>query len=343
MKTLLYIVGMLIFLPGCHKAEVNAPSESDDPDTVNYKVVAYLPTWKMPYNPQWDKITHLCLAFGTVKADGQLDLAPVEQNRYIIRQAQNNKVKVLLSIGGGGSQNFSTAILNETTRNVLIQRLNQAVENLQLDGIDVDYEEWEGSPTGASPADLQKQAALENLYRELRNTLGKDKLITAAVTASWDNGQWGFYNCINASMHQYLDFVSLMIYDETGPWSGTNVGQHASMPFFENAIRFWLETKKLPKNKLVAGVPFYGYKFLSSGNATGAEGIAYKDILSLYPNAHLTDNVDLIYYNGIHTIRKKAEFIDQNQLGGIMIWELTQDSPDVTKSLLNVIHEAWKN
>ena len=189
--------------------------------------------------------------------------------------------------------------------------------------------------------DLQKQAALESLYIELREALGNEKLITAAVTASWDVNRWGYYNCLNNSMLQYLDFVTLMIYDETGPWSGTNVGPHASMSFFENSIDFWLNTRQLPKHKLIPGVPFYGYKFLSTNNAAGAKSVTYREIVNLYSDAHLTDSVDLIYYNGMNTMRKKAEFITDNKLGGIMIWEITQDSSDENKSLLNVIGEVF--
>jgi spore germination protein YaaH len=36
------------------------------------------------------------------------------------------------------------------------------------------------------------------------------------------------------------------------------VGQHATLSYFENAINYWLTKKNLPKEKLVAGVPFYG-------------------------------------------------------------------------------------
>ena len=43
-----------------------------------------------------------------------------------------------------------------------------------------------------------------------------------------------------------------------------------------------------------------------------------------------------VWYNGISTIEKKTAYARDN-LGGIMIWELTQDTDDSGKSLLSAI------
>lgn len=46
-----------------------------------------------------------------------------------------------------------------------------------------------------------------------------------------------------------------------------------------------------------------------------------------------------VYYNGVDTITDKTLYAKEN-LGGIMIWELTQDTQDADKSLLQAIGEA---
>lgn len=46
-----------------------------------------------------------------------------------------------------------------------------------------------------------------------------------------------------------------------------------------------------------------------------------------------------VYYNGVSTITEKTLYAKEN-LGGIMIWELTQDSMDNDKSLLQAIGKA---
>jgi GH18 family chitinase len=110
---------------------------------------------------------------------------------------------------------------------------------------------------------------------------------------------------------------------------------------FENAIDYWLKNNNLPKEKLVAGIPFYGWLFKSADNAEGAEVVACRDILNSFPNqdAHLKDNIGLLYYNDMRTIQDKAKYIRDNNLGGIMIWELSQDTDNADKGLLNAIHE----
>jgi GH18 family chitinase len=44
-------------------------------------VAGYLPQWKMPYNPQWQKLTHVFFAFGAVNFDGSLKLDDILKNR----------------------------------------------------------------------------------------------------------------------------------------------------------------------------------------------------------------------------------------------------------------------
>lgn len=48
-----------------------------------------------------------------------------------------------------------------------------------------------------------------------------------------------------------------------------------------------------------------------------------------------------VYYNGVDTIAEKTRYAQEN-LGGIMIWELTQDTADWEKSLLQAIGNASK-
>lgn len=335
--TLVFVMTSYLLASGC-----SAQSEQRSPK----KIVAYLPAWSIPtYTPHWEQITHLCLAFGFVQADGNVDVTEVRKQRFIIREAHKHNVQVLLSIGGGGSRNFSSAILNEASRRTLVKQLALLTEELELDGIDVDFEEWEGGAGGASESDVKKRTALENLYSELRKSLGPNKLLAAAVGASWDTGGFGTYNCYQPSMHHYLDFVSLMIYDATGPWPTSSVGQHSDWNFFEKGIHQWLINQQLPKEKLVAGVPFYGYLFSEGGNIKDTRSVTYKQILEMYPqqDAHLKDNIGLLFYNGMPTIQRKTEYIKEQQLGGIMIWEISQDTDDSNRSLLHLIYQSIIN
>jgi len=52
--------------------------------------------------------------------------------------------------------------------------------------------------------------------------------------------------------------------------------------------------------------------------------------------------VDGIYFNGIDTIQRKTCLVMQERIGGVMIWELAQDTTDET-SLLLAISQAMSN
>lgn len=310
-----------------------------------FKVMGYLPSWKNanPSLVRWNALTHLCFAFLKVKADGSLDDSEVSgQLKSVINEGHKNGVAVLISVGGGGTTNFSNCLLNETARKALAVNLIKFAATNEADGLDIDYEEFEGSSTGASAQDLLKRTALENFYIDLRKSLPLGKLLTAAVSPSWQNPNWGYYNCYTNSMIQYLDFVGLMIYDQSGTWNSSPFAQHADyQAHFLPSINHWLNNRQVPKSKILAGVPFYGYKFKDTKDGL-AEGIAYRDILAQYPNdqAESKDYVDLIFYNGKETIQKKSNYIKNNSLGGIMIWEITQDAVDDSKSLLTVIKQV---
>jgi GH18 family chitinase len=51
--------------------------------------------------------------------------------------------------------------------------------------------------------------------------------------------------------------------------------------------------------------------------------------------------VDGIYFNGIDTVQKKVCYVRQNGFGGVMIWELGQDTAD-DSSLLRAASQAAK-
>jgi len=312
---------------------------------MNYKVVGYFPSWKDKSSGNqvmWNKITHLCYAFLVPSPDGEIDESQIANKlSSIVADGHEKGVYVLISLGGGGTHNFSEAILNAPARKKLVQNTVDFVMENKLDGVDVDFEEWDGSSTGASAKDLEKRAALEAFYKELREAMPEDKLLSVAVSSSWKNPNWGKFNCYTKNMHQYWDFAGIMIYDRTGTWDASPYGQHASMDHFNLSINHWLNNMELPKEKLVPGVPFYGYKFKDE-NGGSAESIAYLDIIKEYPNEEVSmkDHVGHIFYNGIPTILEKCDYVKANSLGGIMIWELAQDSYNEEESLLEAINQS---
>ena len=308
-----------------------------------FQVGMYLPSWR-PYRPQpWHQMTHLYLCFGTINRDGSVDIEMIRNTLLpAITDAHKHGVKVLLSIGGGdadvpGEYGFTEAKRHEHTRNIMIRNLVAIVKELNLCGIDVDYEHWDYTPPGLD--NPVRAANLEILIRDLRAALPEDRMLTAAISMFMLNN-----NFFREEVHRYLDKVNLMIYDYRGPWRPQDVGPHSHWEFFVDFIAA-ARRAGIPDHKIIPGVPFYGVRFFNSpSGAPRAEHITYADIIRRYPNAaHVNrwqSDFGIIYYDGMPMIRQKTEFIVSERLGGIMAWEITQDTDIPEKSLLNVIDDV---
>ena len=57
----------------------------------------------------------------------------------------------------------------------------------------------------------------------------------------------------------------------------------------------------------------------------GGAYTSYRTIVAQNPGAENSDQVGEIYYNGIPTIQRKTQYAIDN-LGGVMIWEISQDA-----------------
>ena len=309
------------------------------PKKTTYKSIAYVPSWKNNLgnmNNNWDKLTHICLCFGLVASDGTIDISEVKSKLSTsIEQAHKNGVYVLLSIGGGGGdgENFNNAILNETYRKAIASNVITIVESLKLDGVDVDYEQWDYTP---SQQNIARSNALEELYKDLKAGMPEKTLLSIATSWSYMRN-----NGYKESMNQYLDLVNLMIYDYTGAWAGSEVGPHSGWDYYLNSISA-AKNFKIPATKIVPGIPFYGVKFRSANSSTGATTIAYADIVKQYSASENKNEVSeaFLYYDGKPIVKQKCEYVIEQKLGGIMFWEITQDATESSKSLLAVINET---
>ena len=71
--------------------------------------------------------------------------------------------------------------------------------------------------------------------------------------------------------------------------------------------------------------------------------MSYKQIVEEFPGSEqqdmvVPDNGGIIYYNGLPTIKSKT-ILAQKRAGGVMVWQLLQDSPG-NNSLLSAINDT---
>ena len=199
-KAIVTILVGLCLLNSCS----NAPKQSI---STNEKVViAYVTSWSdvMP-NPQL--VTHINYAFGHVNETfNGVRVANEERLKQIMTlKTQRPDLKILVSIGGWGSGRFSEMAADEQNRLSFAQDCQRIVKEFGLDGIDIDWEYPTSSAANisSSPDDTENFTLL---MRDIRQAIGKDKLLTLASVSS---AQYiNFRDILND-----IDFVNIMSYD----------------------------------------------------------------------------------------------------------------------------------
>ena len=147
-------------------------------------VVAYVCSWTNERLPDPTLMTHINYAFGHVNDtfDGVRIQNEPFLRRVVALKEQNPKLKVVLSVGGWTSGNFSEMAADARCRMSFARDCGRIVKEYGLDGIDIDWEYPTSSESGisSSPEDTKNFTLL---MRDLRKVLGKKKLLTAATIA----------------------------------------------------------------------------------------------------------------------------------------------------------------
>ena len=274
-----------------------------------HRVVGYLPYYRFGQVDQVgiEQLTHLLLAFANPDAQGNISLEGV--NPWpVVRRAHQANVKVLVSLAGGALRpEWAEAwarLMRPGSRTGFIHRIMNYVRVYELDGVDVD---------------LEFKHVTQNyngFVLELRDSLhAQGKLITAALP-----GIIRYKNLSDEALLSF-DFVCLMAYDLTGQFAPDRPGPHSPYSLAVAALDFW-ERQGVPAQRLVLGLPLYGWDFSKPGEV---RSVNYSDIVASNPaHAHI-DQVGRLYYNGIVTTVAKTE-LAMNRAGGLMFWELGKDA-----------------
>ena len=224
-----------------------------------------------------------------------------------------------------------------------------------FDGFDIDWE----YPHKEDAANFQ--ALLEEFRRQMR-AVRPGLRLSIAVGHSPRMLQGTDFTAI-ASL---VDQVGIMNYDYTGPWSPTTgflapLFSNPADPRHSNSIESNIadyEAAGIPREKLLMGLPFYGYSWTgvdgtNNGLFQAGHGVhsdrPYRYIRTLtagfsrYRDEHsqapwLFDGTTFWTYEDAVSVRYKASYAANQGLGGVMIWELSDDTPDA--ELLTTAHRA---
>ena len=277
------------------------------------KVVGYLPnyhggfaTWAAKLD--FTKMTHLNLAFAQATTGNDWNMGASDSDvKAIVDKAHAAGVKVLASLGGGGGDQ-SVIAQYKTASNItpLVDNLDKFLARLNLDGADIDIE----SPPNMG-SNTNYGAFVAKAVAVLRP---KGKLVTCAVAQYIVEGANGYSD---ATLNSW-DFINLMVYEY-------------SLPPFTNTLKWWTETKKIPKSKLTLGVAFFGLV----ANAD-YEPYDYKAIIAADSTAWSKNQAQVngktVNYAGVDMMKQLTTL--SKGYGGIMFWEWAEDTTDS--------HSLWK-
>lgn len=323
-------VGFILILMFCAAAlsisHLRAGDGADVPQKdASFKVVGYLSgrSFARIDELELNRLTHLNLAFANPDKEGKLvfsrglDIAPV------VAKGHAAGLKVYVSLAGGGRPDTAVwkSVLLPENKSAFVRNIVDYVERNSLDGVDVDIEH-NLLPT--------IRETYNPFVAELKQALhAKGKGITAAL------GARGVHESVTAEAIDSYDFINVMVYDKTGIWRPEDIGQHSPYSYAEEAIVYWTGKWKLSPERIVLGVPFYGFDFTPP-----ARYIDYREIIAGNPALAYQDAVGMRYYNGIPMIVRKTELAKQ-KLGGVMIWELASDTAG-DLSLLRALDQTVK-
>lgn len=310
-----------------------------------------------------EKLTHICYAFVDVRNNRAWlhNLATDSTNlrRLNAQKQRNPNLKILISIGGWSwSENFSDAVLSDTSRAGFAASAVDIVRQYQLDGIDIDWEYpgMKGEDNVFRPEDKENFTLMLKTLREQLNGLkqqtGKSYLITTALP-----GFPAIFTHTNmAEAQQYLDYINVMSYDffTGGPQAGhhTNLfptGKVDNEQSGDRAVSLYKQAG-VPAEKLVLGIAFYGrawqlqnddpksFPRLSAKTERGGGYTFIKDSLLTNPayqrhwdrraKAPYLYNASLkrfVSYDDEQSVKAKCRYVQKNGLAGVMFWEYFND------------------
>ncbi|MEO9533140.1 MAG: glycosyl hydrolase family 18 protein [Crocinitomicaceae bacterium] len=278
----------------------------------------------------------------------------------IVHHAHMNNTDILISIGGWTlSSDFPAIAADPVKRANFAHWCNEVIRMYDVDGIDIDWEYPGYEPHNGGPADMVNYTLLLKEVRDSLDVIDQDLMLTAAFGAAsdrMDDIEWN-------EMVATLDFINLMSYDFFGAFSpSTNHNSPLYTPAegdptfnCNSAIERLINDHNVPSDMINLGVAFYGRTAKTTGTpglhvpTTGAtddgtfsadEGSPqYYNIVSnmslftehwdsLAEVPYLTGNGSLntfVSYDNEKSIGLKGQYVVDNDLAGVIIWEITGD------------------
>nr|KYP33297.1 Cysteine-rich receptor-like protein kinase 10 [Cajanus cajan] len=327
--------------------------------------------------------THLICAFADVNASSfEISLSSSNQQRFSTFtntvKLKNPSITTLLSTGGDqNSATIQSMLTNASSRNPFIQSSIAMARLYGFHGLDLSWSTIETSSDADNLGQLFHEWRLA-AKSEANNSTLPELFLTAAVQASPDLN-YGSYPVDR--MRSNLDWVHVNAYSYHTPSTQNFTAAPSALYDPHNTyintdyyIKAWIG-KGLEANKLVLGLPFFGFAWklqnpdndkigaLATGPAGGADdgSISYRDIKNsvqqngaqvVYNGTYVTNYCSFgstwIGYDDVEVVQNKVSYAREKGLLGYYVWQISHDDQDWTlaraaaEQVDNDKDERWK-
>lgn len=300
------------------------------------------------------------------------NMSPDRINAIISAAHKENK-PVIITLGGWGNYDGFSQAITPGVRSVLIANIVSLIETWGFDGVDLDMEPIQTGDYENYKAFVRE---LHTAFETINTPVSGEPLLTAAT--SWSPSLFSdlqdYFDQINLMTYDFSGaWEGWVSWHNSGIYSDglTFPGSNKPLPSIENKVKTFVDAG-IPKSKIGIGIDFYGYVWSGgSGTSTGGvtkpnqswssppgvtDNVPYHEIMDQYyqsdyyrwdDGAHAAylsidrseDGDDrFVSYDDEQSVEAKIEYIRQNNLGGVIIWELSggyqKDKPSGQRDLL---------
>ncbi len=331
---------------------VNTFSISTDPTSrpaerrSEYEVVAYyLTDSRRPSMPSLEENIDLISAvipwMWQISETGDLieDFHTTDVARALTLAGTNERQGVALVHNlqqtSSGTTTFDASLAHQILSSPRVRA--NAVENIArklgewgMSGVHIDFEKV--LPRDRQNLNLFMKALYERLHPQgFEVSIAVPAKTRDSITDSWSGG----YDY--ATIARYSDKMMLMTYDEH--WYGGEAGPVASIGWVERVVRYALAAG-VPSEKIVLGVPGYGYDWPRHGRAVS---VTYRqamakasqhgariqwDDTAKVPYFHYGAGRQ-VWFENRSSLSHKIDLVKEYDLRGISLWRLGQEDPGI--------------
>ena len=267
-------------------------------------------------------------------SNGEINDNATRGGKDYIEWAHNNNYQVWAMFSNNSLKDTTSLILNDyEKREAMIENLMDLVEEYNVDGINVDFENM-----NAEDKDVYSRFLIELAPR--LKILGKT--LSVDVTAPDGSDTWSLCFDRNA-IANVADYIVFMAYDQYGV-SSSKAGTTAGYNWVEANIKKFLGQEDVDPDKIILGIPLYMRLWKEDNGEVTSKVVNIKDMYDNLPdNQEATWDDELKQYyveyeddgatykmwiENDKSIGEKINLAKQYNLAGIAFWEKDREEND---------------